>query len=340
MMDVDHVLDTEEVFQLYSRLKSPVYPDIVNEFFMDMCSEFFLPQPSTSITNSSRRLGPLKFSRGTGGHREAEGWQGLVSGQGESVSGQGERVSGQGRQVGRGRGAGGGGLPVHPDLLENFLKRAMGFLFVKDVVDNGMQYESPSTLTLSHLLRQPLRRILCRRPPQSEASGAAAVGAGGGRAVASRDTTRVVGTSLATLILHTIVNYVFHEKKTHSPLQEILEEIRMNRKASTACPPLPLPPLPRNPLPLARNTLPLAQNPTPATPPPPVFRVFQSMFQGDILLSSVSDAGVKSESSLQLEFFPADIVQYLLAINLPHNGVQRMRASIPRSQQFWESWVP
>ncbi|KAG5512792.1 hypothetical protein RHGRI_038814 [Rhododendron griersonianum] len=197
--------------------------------------------------------------------RRREGWQGLVSGQGESVSGQGERVSGQGRQVGRGRGAGGGGLPVHPDLLENFLKRAMGFLFVKDVVDNGMQYESPSTLTLSHLLRQPLRRILCRRPPQSEASGAAAVGAGGGRAVASRDTTRVVGTSLATLILHTIVNYVFHEKKTHSPLQEILEEIRMNRKASAACP-SPAASLAQKPSPPGPKHSPLGPKPNPCHP--------------------------------------------------------------------------
>ncbi|XP_058192467.1 uncharacterized protein LOC131309838 [Rhododendron vialii] len=59
--DVDHVLDIEEVLHLYSRLKSPVYLDIVNKFFMDMYSEFFLPQPSTSITSSSRRLGPLKF---------------------------------------------------------------------------------------------------------------------------------------------------------------------------------------------------------------------------------------------------------------------------------------
>ncbi|KAG5512776.1 hypothetical protein RHGRI_038823 [Rhododendron griersonianum] len=30
--DVDHVLDIEEVLHLYSRLKSPVYPDIVNKF--------------------------------------------------------------------------------------------------------------------------------------------------------------------------------------------------------------------------------------------------------------------------------------------------------------------
>lgn len=59
--DVDHVLDIEEVLHLYSRLKSPVYLDIVNNFFMDMYSEFFLPQPSTSIENPSRKLRPLKF---------------------------------------------------------------------------------------------------------------------------------------------------------------------------------------------------------------------------------------------------------------------------------------
>ncbi|KAI8529540.1 hypothetical protein RHMOL_Rhmol12G0232900 [Rhododendron molle] len=125
------------------------------------------------------------------------------------------------------------------------------------------------TVTLSHLLRQPLRHILCRRPPQSEAGGATAAGVGGGRAAVSRDTTRVVGTSLATLTVQTIVIHPFHEKKTHSPLQEILNEIRMTRQASAACP-FPSanpPPLPRNP-PLARNTFLLARNPTPATPPP------------------------------------------------------------------------
>ncbi|KAF5949529.1 hypothetical protein HYC85_011522 [Camellia sinensis] len=61
MNDVDHVLDIEEVFQTYSRLTCLVYLDIVDNFFVDMYSEFLIPKPSVTITNSSRRLGPLKF---------------------------------------------------------------------------------------------------------------------------------------------------------------------------------------------------------------------------------------------------------------------------------------
>ncbi|GAB4850185.1 hypothetical protein Ancab_029480 [Ancistrocladus abbreviatus] len=65
MGDVHHSLDVEEALHYYSRLTSPVYLDIVDEFFMDMYREFFLPQPSGSLTsssrrvNSNRRLGPL-----------------------------------------------------------------------------------------------------------------------------------------------------------------------------------------------------------------------------------------------------------------------------------------
>ncbi|GAB2293541.1 hypothetical protein Dimus_027748 [Dionaea muscipula] len=54
--DVDHSLDVEEALHYYSQLTSPVYLDIVNEFFVDMYTEFFIPQPSISVTNSSRRL--------------------------------------------------------------------------------------------------------------------------------------------------------------------------------------------------------------------------------------------------------------------------------------------
>ncbi|XP_043700339.1 uncharacterized protein LOC122651069 [Telopea speciosissima] len=51
MMDasnMEHVLDIEEVLHYYSRLTCPAYLDIVNKFFMDMYSEFFLPQPPSS----------------------------------------------------------------------------------------------------------------------------------------------------------------------------------------------------------------------------------------------------------------------------------------------------
>ncbi|KAI8026037.1 hypothetical protein LOK49_LG02G00967 [Camellia lanceoleosa] len=61
MNDVDHVLDMEEVLHNYSRLTCPVYLDIVDNFFVDMYSEFLIPKPSVTITNSSWRLGPLKF---------------------------------------------------------------------------------------------------------------------------------------------------------------------------------------------------------------------------------------------------------------------------------------
>ncbi|KAI5650539.1 hypothetical protein M9H77_36544 [Catharanthus roseus] len=59
--DVDHILDIEEVLHYYSRLKCPVYLELVDKFFMDMYSEFITPQPSVSINSSLRRLGPLKL---------------------------------------------------------------------------------------------------------------------------------------------------------------------------------------------------------------------------------------------------------------------------------------
>ncbi|XP_043725334.1 uncharacterized protein LOC122671913 [Telopea speciosissima] len=56
--DIEHVLDIEEVIHYYSRLTCPAYLDIVNNFFMEMYSDFFLPQPSSSSSvnyNQSRR---------------------------------------------------------------------------------------------------------------------------------------------------------------------------------------------------------------------------------------------------------------------------------------------
>ncbi|GMP42777.1 hypothetical protein CsSME_00012399 [Camellia sinensis var. sinensis] len=61
MNDVDHVLDIEEVLHNYACLTYPVYLDIVDNFFMDMYSKFLIPNSSITITNSSRRLDPLKF---------------------------------------------------------------------------------------------------------------------------------------------------------------------------------------------------------------------------------------------------------------------------------------
>ncbi|XP_059643569.1 uncharacterized protein LOC132285406 [Cornus florida] len=59
--DVDHVLDVEEVLHYYSLLKSPVYLDIMDKFFTDTYSDLFVPQPSASVNNSMRKLGPLKL---------------------------------------------------------------------------------------------------------------------------------------------------------------------------------------------------------------------------------------------------------------------------------------
>jgi hypothetical protein len=50
--DVEHVLDVEEALHYYSRLKSPVYLDIVDKFFINMYTEFSVPKASAS-TNSS-----------------------------------------------------------------------------------------------------------------------------------------------------------------------------------------------------------------------------------------------------------------------------------------------
>ncbi|KAF8407043.1 hypothetical protein HHK36_006168 [Tetracentron sinense] len=63
MMDVsniDHVLDIEEVLHYYSRLTCPVYLDIINKFFMEIYSEFFLPQASVGNYNSRPRLRSMK----------------------------------------------------------------------------------------------------------------------------------------------------------------------------------------------------------------------------------------------------------------------------------------
>ncbi|KAE8699476.1 hypothetical protein F3Y22_tig00110578pilonHSYRG00175 [Hibiscus syriacus] len=59
--DMEHVLDVEEALHYYSRLKSPVYLSIVDRFFMDMYSEFYLPQASASINRSKRRSGSIRL---------------------------------------------------------------------------------------------------------------------------------------------------------------------------------------------------------------------------------------------------------------------------------------
>lgn len=62
--DVDHVLDIEEALHYYSRLTSPVYLDIVDQFFTDMHSEFSIPQSSSvsfKHSKSKGRLGSIRL---------------------------------------------------------------------------------------------------------------------------------------------------------------------------------------------------------------------------------------------------------------------------------------
>ena len=59
--DLEHVLDIEEALHYYSRLKSPVYLDIVDQFFMAMHSELSVPQPSVSVRPSKQRLGSIRL---------------------------------------------------------------------------------------------------------------------------------------------------------------------------------------------------------------------------------------------------------------------------------------
>ncbi|PON34975.1 hypothetical protein PanWU01x14_339860 [Parasponia andersonii] len=59
--DMEQALDIEEALHYYSRLKSPVYLDIVDKFFLDMYSDFSLPQASAKITSSKRRLGSFRL---------------------------------------------------------------------------------------------------------------------------------------------------------------------------------------------------------------------------------------------------------------------------------------
>ncbi|EEF46475.1 uncharacterized protein LOC8274507 [Ricinus communis] len=59
--DVEHVLDVEEALHYYNRLRSPVYVDIVDQFFTDMYREFSVPQASASINSSKRRLGSKRL---------------------------------------------------------------------------------------------------------------------------------------------------------------------------------------------------------------------------------------------------------------------------------------
>lgn len=57
----DHVMDIEEALHYFSLITCPVYQDIVDRFFMEIYSEFLLPQPSASIHNSMRKLHSMRL---------------------------------------------------------------------------------------------------------------------------------------------------------------------------------------------------------------------------------------------------------------------------------------
>ncbi|OUZ99950.1 hypothetical protein BVC80_9069g66 [Macleaya cordata] len=49
MRNMDHVMDVEEMIYYYSHLTCPVYLDIIDKFFMELYSEFFLINSPTNI---------------------------------------------------------------------------------------------------------------------------------------------------------------------------------------------------------------------------------------------------------------------------------------------------
>ncbi|KGN45372.1 uncharacterized protein LOC116405196 [Cucumis sativus] len=60
--DMEQELDIEEAIHYYSRLRSPVYLEIVDKFFMDMHSEISVPEPSArSVNSSKRRIGSMRL---------------------------------------------------------------------------------------------------------------------------------------------------------------------------------------------------------------------------------------------------------------------------------------
>lgn len=63
LRDVEHALDIREALRCYSSIRSPVYLDIVDNFFTDMYYEFSDPPTSTtaSINGSRRKAGSFRL---------------------------------------------------------------------------------------------------------------------------------------------------------------------------------------------------------------------------------------------------------------------------------------
>ncbi|KAL1203560.1 hypothetical protein V5N11_033420 [Cardamine amara subsp. amara] len=63
LRDVEHALDVREALRCYSSIRSPVYLDIVDNFFTDMYYEFSDPRTaaSASINGSRRKAGSFRL---------------------------------------------------------------------------------------------------------------------------------------------------------------------------------------------------------------------------------------------------------------------------------------
>ncbi|KAF3610320.1 hypothetical protein DY000_02045391 [Brassica cretica] len=59
--DVEHALDVREALRCYSSIRSPVYLDIVDNFFTDMHYEFSDPRTSSGINASRRKAGSFRL---------------------------------------------------------------------------------------------------------------------------------------------------------------------------------------------------------------------------------------------------------------------------------------
>uniref|UniRef100_A0A1J3E801 Uncharacterized protein n=3 Tax=Noccaea caerulescens TaxID=107243 RepID=A0A1J3E801_NOCCA len=61
LRDEDHALDVREALRCYSSIRSPVYLDIVDNFFTDMYYEFSDPRTSSTINGSRRKAGSFRL---------------------------------------------------------------------------------------------------------------------------------------------------------------------------------------------------------------------------------------------------------------------------------------
>ncbi|KAF8044564.1 hypothetical protein N665_7874s0001 [Sinapis alba] len=61
LRDVEHASDVREALRCYSSIRSPVYLDIVDNFFTDMYYEFSDPRTSSSINGSRRKAGSFRL---------------------------------------------------------------------------------------------------------------------------------------------------------------------------------------------------------------------------------------------------------------------------------------